>query len=245
MTESTKTGAKFGLVFDPRTKLFYLITMTLFVLGGMGQNGIINFTPILAVTPFILLFLSGRIILAVKMFLIYAGVMILFVRLSPHISGFWGFVLLGSTGIATKFMPTIVTGAFLVTTTTVSEFTAAMTRARLSDKIIIPLAVMFRFFPTVINEAKSINAAMKMRGISLGGGNVGKFFEYRIVPLMTCSVRLGEELSAAALTRGLGGEVRRTNVCKIGMHAQDYVLLLFCASAYVVYALTLLGYTKA
>ena len=25
--------------------------------------------------------------------------------------------------------------------------------------------------------------------------------------------------------RGLGGEVRRTNICKIGFHVQDYILL--------------------
>lgn len=45
------------------------------------------------------------------------------------------------------------------------------------------------------------------------------------MPLMTCCVKIGEELSAAALTRGLGGEVRRTNICKIGFHVQDCILL--------------------
>ena len=60
-------------------------------------------------------------------------------------------------------------GGYLVSTTTVSEFTAAMLRMRLSEKIIIPLSVMFRFFPTVMDEAASINAAMKMRGIHIGG----------------------------------------------------------------------------
>lgn len=39
-----------------------------------------------------------------------------------------------------------------------------------------------------------------------------------VMSLMTCCVKIGEELSVAALTRGLGGEVRRTNVCKIGFY---------------------------
>ena len=103
--------------------------------------------------------------------------------------------------------------------------TVGVLRMRLSEKIIIPLSVMFRFFPTVMDEAASINAAMKMRGIHIGGRNAGKMLEYRLVPLMTCCVKIGEELSAAALTRGLGGEVRRTNICKIGFHVQDYILL--------------------
>ena len=78
-----------------------------------------------------------------------------------------------------------------------------MLRMHLSEKIIIPLSVMFRFFPTVMDEAASINAAMKMRGIHIGGKNAGKMLEYRLVPLMTCCVKIGEELSAAALTLSL------------------------------------------
>lgn len=34
--------------------------------------------------------------------------------------------------------------------------------------------------------------------------------EYRLVPLMVSVVKIGDELSAAALTRGLGAPVKRT-----------------------------------
>ena len=92
---------------------------------------------------------------------------------------------------------------------------AMMLRMHLSEKIIIPLSVMFRFFPTVMDEAASIHAAMRMRDIRFGGRNAAKMLEYRMIPLMTCCVKIGEELSAAALTRGLGGKAKRTNICKI------------------------------
>ena len=62
---------------------------------------------------------------------------------------------------------------------------------------------MFRFFPTIREENESIRAAMKMRGVRFGGGKVGQILEYRIVPRITCTAKIGEELSAAALTRGL------------------------------------------
>ena len=52
---------------------------------------------------------------------------------------------------------------------------------------------------------------------------------------MVCSAKIGEELNAAALTRGLGGEVKRTNVCHIGLHVQDYILLLLCLVPYVLW----------
>lgn len=88
---------------------------------------------------------------------------------------------------------------------------------------------MFRFFPTVADEAVSIGSAMRMRDIRFGGRNAAKTIEYRMVPLMTCCVKIGEELSAASLTRGLGGTVKRTNICKIGFKVQDYIAFAICA----------------
>ena len=74
----------------------------------------------------------------------------------------------------------------------------------------------------------------------MGGKNVGKMLEYRLVPLMTCCVKIGEELSAAALTRGLGGEVKRTNICKIGFHVQDVFFLLLCVVAFAIPIVTMI-----
>ena len=167
--------------------------------------------------------------------IIYLASWLTYTRLVPLTTGAINFILLGCSGMLSRFLPGIAMGGYLVSTTTVSEFTAAMLRMRLSEKIIIPLSVMFRFFPTVMDEAASINAAMKMRGIHIGGRNAGKMLEYRLVPLMTCCVKIGEELSAAALTRGLGGEVRRTNICKIGFHIQDYLLFVVCMIPYAVW----------
>ena len=93
-------------------------------------------------------------------------------------------------------------------------------------QIVIPLAVMFRFFPTVLEEFRSINTAMRMRDIRFGGKNAGKMIEYRLIPLLVCSVTIGNELSAAALTRGLSVSGTRTNICKIGFHIQDAVLFI-------------------
>ena len=120
-------------------------------------------------------------------------------------------------------MPGIMTGMYVVSTTTVSEFIAAMERMHVSQKITIPLAVMFRFFPTVVEEAGSINKAMAMRDIKFGGKKALQMIEYRLIPMMTCSVKIGQELSAASLTRGLGGPDKRTNICKLGFGWCDYI----------------------
>ena len=59
--------------------------------------------------------------------------------------------------------------------------------------------------------------------------------------MMTSTVRIGEELSASALTRGLGGPVRRTNICRIGFRAQDCVLLAGCLFVIAVWILEICG----
>lgn len=143
--------------------------------------------------------------------------------------------------IFVRLMPGLVMGAYMLSSTTVSEFIAAMHRMHVPQQITIPLSVMFRFFPTVLEEFSAVNTAMKMREIRIGGKNSGKFIEYRLVPLMVCSVNIGSELSAVALTRGLGTKVKRTNICRIGFHIQDIALLILTAVLYLLLILGSLG----
>ena len=211
-----------GLVLDPRTKLVMLFDIALFVLGSAGGGSVEPLVPILCAMPAVLMLSAKKWKGAATYLLVYLLSWLTYTQLVPLTKGAVNFILLGCSGMLSRFLPGIAMGGYLVSTTTVSEFTAAMLRLHLSEKIIIPLSVMFRFFPTVMDEAVSIK-------------NVGKMLEYRLVPLMTCCVKIGEELSAAALTRGLGGEVKRTNICKIGFHIQDYLLFVVCMIPYAVW----------
>ncbi len=171
-----------GLVLDPRTKLLLLFTMAVFVLGYMGGEKLQLLTPIFCILPAVFLLTAKKYKTAIGYILIYSASFLAFVFWGDKTSGIINFLLLGICGILARFLPCMMMGAYMISTTTVSEFTAAMQRMHLSDKIIIPLSV--RFFPTVIDEFVSINAAMKMRDIRIGGRNFSKMFEYRIVPLM-------------------------------------------------------------
>lgn len=235
------TGQQQGLILDPRTKLLLLITVSTFVLGGLGGDKLSFIVPFLGLITLILFLTAGKIRAAILYLAVYLIAYLASLLLLPRLSGILYFLMLGSTGIFSRVMPGVAMGAYVVSTTTVSEFTAAMQRMHISEKLIIPLSVMFRFFPTVGEEFGSINAAMRMRGISLGGGRAGKMLEYRLVPLLTCSAKVGEELSAAALTRGLGGEVRRTNICRIGFKVQDIIFIALCAAAFFAAALAYLN----
>lgn len=213
---------------DPRTKLLLLLAEAIVVLGGLGGSSAEPFKTVFMVLPFLLLLCEKKLKTAViGGILLGLGLAAEFIPAGHSCS----IILLMCSGILTRFVPSIMMGNYVMSSTKVSEFTAAMERMHVTQKITIPMAVMFRFFPTVKEECSAIGEAMKMRDIRFGGSKVLQMAEYRLVPMMTCSVKIGEELSAAALTRGLGSPVKRTNVCRIGFHAADIVMFLLCAAA--------------
>ena len=219
-----------GLSLDPRTKLALLITIALFVLSGGGGAASKQFAPILAAVPLILLLTEKSWKGSVIYFVLYGGSYILQLWALPHLSGLPNFLVVAICGFFMRF----VMGYITVRTTTVSEFVASMKKLHLPEQIIIPMSVIFRFFPTVVEEYNAIGDAMKMRGIRFGGGKASAMLEYRLVPVIMCSV------NAAALTRGLGGPVKRTNICEIGFHVQDVFFLLLCVVAFAIPIVTMI-----
>ena len=236
MDSLTHTAKRRGLVLDPRTKLFMLITVTSLMLST-GDSGVMNIIkPVLSIIPFILLLSEGKWRTAAKYLLLYAVCFALERVALYTLSGMASFILLAVCSVMTRFAPGFMMGAFLISSTSVSDFIAAMKRMHITEKIIIPLSVIFRFFPTIGEENAAISDAMRMRGIRFGGRHPGKMIEYRLIPLMISVVKIGDELSAAALTRGLGAPVRQTDICKIGFHVQDIIMFILCAAGF---ALTL------
>ncbi len=213
-------------LLDPRTKLLLLVFVSVFVLGNAGGDAAAEFRVALNYLPLFLLLSARRWRAFLFGLIFYTFAYIFAVLLMPHCTGFLNFLILAMTGIVLRFMPGILTGMYVVSTTTVSEFIAAMEKMHVPQCITIPLSVMFRFFPTVIEEAGSINKAMAMRDIKFGGTKALQMIEYRMIPMMTCSVKIGQELSAASLTRGLGAPNKRTNICKIGFGWADILVFI-------------------
>lgn len=166
---------------------------------------------------------------------VYWGATLLQLYLLPLTTGVINFLLVAISFFSVRFMPGIAMASYLVNTTTVSEFMGAMERMRMPQNLSIPLSVVFRFFPTVSEEYAAISDAMRMRGIRFGGRKPAKMIEYRIVPLLVSCVKIGDELSAAALTRGLGAPIRRTNVCRIGIKPLDVFAMTVCVAMMVLF----------
>ncbi len=220
---------------DPRTKIFLTVTVSTIMIAG-GTGGMMNvIRPCLMALPMCLFLLSKRWKTVLKFSITYLVLFSMEITLLPLLTGMWNFLLGAAVGIYTHMLPGFIMGYYLIDSTTVSEFVAAMERIHISQKIVIPLSVVFRFFPTVKEEYAAIGDAMKMRGIT-SIRNPVNMLEYRIVPLMVSVAKIGEELSAAALTRGLGAPVRRTNICNIGFGALDIVFVMVCIVCWIGFA---------
>lgn len=234
MEQKTESSRR-GILLDPRTKLLLLVTITTLMLStsNVGMMNVVK--PILSLVPFAFLLGERQWKTAGKYLVLYTLCFLLERVALNLLGGLPAFLLLAVCSIMTRFAPGIMMGAFLISSTSVSEFIAAMERMHVTEKIVIPMSVIFRFFPTIGEEYRAINDAMRMRGIRFGGKNPFLMIEYRLVPLMVSVVKIGDELSAAALTRGLGAPVKRTNVCTIGFHVQDVVLCLLCVACFVLF----------
>ncbi len=225
------------LRLDPRTKLLLLLIISTIMISGEIKGAAVYARLALAAIPFLLLLSGGRKKAAAVYAAFFAAAWFAEAFLVYSTKGIANIVIVMLSGLVSRFVPCVVMGYYTMSTTRVSEFLAAMEKMHVPRSITIPLSVMFRFFPTIAEESRSIGDAMKMRGIGIRSiaKNPAAVLECRLVPLLVSVVKIGDELSAAALTRGLGGPARRTNVCMIGFCAWDAALALIAVLAAAFY----------
>ncbi len=221
---------------DPRTKLFMVFVVSLIAMMSATTPVLWVIRIIITLIPIVLLILEKKYSSALRFFLAYGiALVLLLFFISENSEGIIASLLIGYCGIVVQFMPAIITAWYVIRTTKIGEFMSCMQKMHIPDGIAVSLAVVMRFFPTIKEEYSSINDAMRMRGVMLGGGNVLRMFEFRMIPLLFSCVNIGEELSAAAITRGLGGEVKRSSVIELKLGIADYLIMTFLAAATVIF----------
>lgn len=216
---------------DPRMKLVISLSFSL-TLFFTAQGATILFSVLIA---FAILVLSGKGRAAVKYLAVYVGCL-LAVFLASFI-GWKGLSILFSMFIFTlmKFIPMVMLGSWLISTVKTGELIAALEKLMLPAAVVIPLAVFFRFLPTVKEEFNYIRDTMKMRNIELSPNSLlfhpVRTMEYILVPLLLRSVKVSDELAAAALARGLDGNTRRSSLRQVSILFTDAVIAIFFIAA--------------
>lgn len=141
------TAQKRGISLDPRTKLALLVSIAVFVLGGSYAGAMQWVMIALSAVPLLLFLAAGRFRGAFLYVLIFGVSLWLEMVALARLEGLANFLAVTIVGIFLRFTPSLAMGYIAMSTTTVSEFLAAMARLHLPQQVAIPLAVIFRFFP--------------------------------------------------------------------------------------------------
>lgn len=123
--------------------------------------------------------------------------------------------------ILLKFFPIAMFALLLVQTIEVGDFITALGRLKFPAAITIGLAVTIRFIPSFYEEFGHIRNAMRLRGIESPFRRPMRTLECYLVPLLMRCVKISEELSMAAMTKGMDGSRQRTSLSDIVFTAAD------------------------
>lgn len=215
--------------FDLRTKFMLILVVNLFLLLSHS----VIFELVLVFGCLLLITIDGQAKSAFHFLIVFLIILGIDQLLTPYINGFFFTLVSFITVALRKFLPCFILGKWILTKTEVSEFVAVMWKLRLPQTAIIPLSVVFRYFPTIKEEWASIRAAMKMRGIHVS-------LEHIMVPLLMSAVNVSEELSAAALCRGLDSPEPHTSLVQVRFRFSD-VLVWCITGALAIAAIILKG----
>lgn len=226
---------------DPRTKVFMTITISTIFISSSSTGVMAYVRIVLGILPFLLLLVAKRYSGFLKSGALFVGALFLEMLTIGKLHGEIGFAILAFVGITTRMLPGMIMGYVTIVTTEVGEFIEAMRRMHFPDAITIPLSVLFRFSHSLKEEYGMIRDAMVMRGLTFF-----KVFqkpmlilEYRLVPLLMCSVLIAEDLSIASLTRGLKVGGQRSSLRVVRLTWFDCLVFLLMLAGWTLFFINL------
>lgn len=223
-----------GAQFDPRTKLFSLL---LCVLCTMFAHSL---TYELVLVCFIAVFslLSGKFGHAFLGILFYGMIYAATFFSITMMTGTTQAIFAAFFGLVNKVYPCGFMAGLMIKTTKTGEFMAAFYKIHMPNRFVIPFAVMMRYLPVVKEDWHYIKDAMRMRDISPSIKNICcrpmMVVECLYVPLMMAASNTADELSIAAVTRGIENPNPRTSLTEIKFLFKDLITVLAFSSYLVI-----------
>ena len=226
------------MLLDPRTKLLILAITSVSVF--MNEKMLIECA--FAFIPFLLLLRAKQFRLAFKSGTAFIILLVIPFVIVPHLPITVGGIVYMFAVYIRKLIPCFMLGSLLIKTTKVSTFLAAISRLHLPKGFTIALSITLRYFPTMAEEWGFIKDAMSLRGISVSPA--GLFFhpvrtmEYVYVPMLVSASKISDEITQAAITRGIDHLKRRSCLENVRFRLWDVLLLLLYAGIVVLLIFT-------
>ncbi len=222
-------GEEKGLIrLDPRTKFLIFFASGMLTLSSYSDVGVAIYSLFLCVV----IALCGKPLTAVKSALplgvvLYLRIVLQWSKGAPTI------IIMIITMLSTAFMfgfPMVMSIVLITKTTKISHFLSAFQAMHLPVKVIIPVAVFFRFLPTVADEWNGVRKAMAFRGIRLSPVQIiahpWKTIEYVLIPMLFSSIQVMEELASSTMARGMDVDIKRSSYEEVKFGVADYIIIL-------------------
>ncbi|AJD29497.1 MULTISPECIES: energy-coupling factor transporter transmembrane component T [Clostridium] len=212
----TKESRK-NLQMDPRTEIMLIFIANIVAFA----NSSVYVETLIIVAISVLLLLCGCKKSSIKWIVFYGILLFIQYYLIQVMPTFLAVMFSVLAIYARKLLPCMMIGELIIRTIPVRLIILSLQKWKVPQKIIIPLSITIRYFPAIKEEVTHIKEAMKMRKIK---GIIRKI-ECMYVPMLISAANTAEELSAAAITRGIENPAPKTSVVDIRFHIQDYICL--------------------
>lgn len=219
-----------GSLLDPRSKLAVFIAACFSAFSGLTHPQEFALLALCVATTL----LCQKWKRAFLTCLIFALMFLSDLLLVPRLSGIPQNIVMLLCHLCRFILPLL--AAFYVVTHTsgIGEYISAFTQMHLPNEVIIPLAVMLRFVPTIREEWQTVNQALRLRGMALTWKNIVRrplqMMEYMLVPfLLQCSV-IVDEMSAAVMARGFDRNMPRSSYAEVQMKTLDWCIVMISAA---------------
>ncbi len=211
---------------DIRTYLILLVLSA--TCASLNTHVLVEIGIILALS--FLQLLSGKGVFMPRLLLLYGVLLLIQYQIFPVIPEV--VVLLLSLPVVNirSFFPVIMCVVLIYKTTQVSQVVATFTKMKVSKGATIAIAIAIRYIPSLAEEWRHIKEAMWVRRATVGIHNpivrLSKCIECYLVPLLISAIKTSDELSAAAITRGIDSPGMPTCRKYRPMGAADYIVIL-------------------
>ena len=164
----------------------------------------------------------------IKNTVIYFFLQGLLVGLSKIQFPFLDVVLLPFIMIMIRVYPIMLLLELFVKRIPVNELMYSLERMHMPKSVLIPIMVIYRYVPTILKELKMIRAGIKMRGLGCRMKHPASIINaanYYMTALISRSEKLSDELSAAAICKGLSVKRDRSCITKVKIQVPDIIVL--------------------
>ncbi|MGJ0764893.1 energy-coupling factor transporter transmembrane component T family protein [Eggerthella lenta] len=233
-----RAGARRRL--DPRTSLAVLLMLNLIAFAPTKPWTEVAAVGLCAAT----MLWCGRASAALRWLAAYAAVF----GASMAVVAFPNEVTASFAAMIVVFRRVFCVGMFasnMIATTRVGEMASALQRAHVPRGGVVALCVALRFFPTMGKEFSSVAEAMKVRGVALSPATVLRHpaltAENLMVPVMSRLAIVADELSNAAIVRGIDSAAARTSYYELRFGLSDTLFAALFGTVVACVALIKLG----